>query len=484
MPVSRGNDGHQKKKKQKRRNAEAQLKCHQCNVNEQEVECDWCARWICWTCSNVEDKHKELIEETETVAGLLWMCETCAHDAEEKKDAVIEMRQKMNEELLDYRAKLENENETNNLRGEIERGKLREEELKEKINELEKQMKEEAERKNENKDGNKEQSKKEFDDMKKSMESSIRKKERECGNMKEEIHQYKKKLGEAQEEAQYQKSLNKVLLDQIEAVKKLNRTLEEALAKVTDERNGRSGRGNENEGSEQGISLGEHEGGHGDGTDVKKACERFAYGKHCRFGAKCKFEHKRICRKMAENGECVRGQQCRYSHDLSRKCRREDSEEGCPFGIRCYYGHLKNDNMHMQFERSRNPIQQQEDGGRTNSRRGVMQNDANVRHNSWNNEMIEMRNDITREFTQEINKQMTFLVNKMNEQNQRNIDQQGKQIGQQPVGNQAAQQQVAQQPNQQQDFHATQAGQQQNIWQYQQNAVPQAPAGQELHYYR
>ena len=72
----------------------------------------------------------------------------------------------------------------------------------------------------------------------------------------------------------------------------------------------------------------------------------------------------------------------------------------------------------------------------------------------------------------------------MNEQNQRNIEQQGKQIGQQPVGNQAAQQQVAQQPNQQQDFHATQAGQQQNIWQYQQNAVPQAPAGQEVHYYR
>ena len=110
--------------------------------------------------------------------------------------------------------------------------------------------------------------------------------------------------------------------------------------------------------------------------------------------------------------------------------------------------------MHMQYERSRNAIQEQEDGGRTNSRRGVMQNDANVRQNSWKNEMIEMRNDITREFTQEINKQMTFLVNKMNEQSQRNIEQQG---------NQAAQQQVAQQPNQQQDCHATQAGQQQNI---------------------
>ena len=72
----------------------------------------------------------------------------------------------------------------------------------------------------------------------------------------------------------------------------------------------------------------------------------------------------------------------------------------------------------------------------------------------------------------------------MNEQNQMNIEQYGKQIGQQPAGNQAAQQQVAQQPNQQQDFHATQAGQQQNVWLYQQNAVPQAPAGQEVHYYR
>ena len=72
--------------------------------------------------------------------------------------------------------------------------------------------------------------------------------------MKEEIHQYKKKLGEAHNiEAQYQKSLNRVLLDKSEAVKKLNRTLEEALGKVTDERNGRSGRGNKNEGSEQGI---------------------------------------------------------------------------------------------------------------------------------------------------------------------------------------------------------------------------------------
>ena len=102
-----------------------------------------------------------------------------------------------------------------------------------------------------------------------------------------------------------------MLLDESEAVKKLIRTLEEALGKVTDGMNGRSGRGNENEGSEQEISLGEHEEGHGDGTDVKKACERFAYGKHCRFGAKCKFEHKRICRKMAKNGdsigECVRG---------------------------------------------------------------------------------------------------------------------------------------------------------------------------------
>ena len=288
----------------------------------------------------------------------------------------------------------------------------------------------------------------------------------------------------------------KIIENKSQAVKRFNRTLEEALGKITKRpTRSRSRPTNRNEKiereSEHNGTAGtviEHANEHVKQAGSKqeeddslrlaqKVCENFAYGKFCRYGTKCKFIHKKICRKMAEHGECDFGEHCRYSHDLSRKCRREESEEGCPYGNRCCYGHMKTESKDQQ--RRRNGLQKDDEGRRNNSRReNVGTREEEPRHQSWATEMIEMRKDMTRELTQEMNKQVAFLVNRMTEQTQRHAEQQPiQQNAQQPV------QPVMQQPAQQvmqQPVH------QQGVWQNQQNtSVPQAVLGQEMQqYYR
>ena len=481
-----------RRKKTKLPNGQAQWKCHTCNTNEQEVECDWCAKWVCWQCSKVEEEHKVHVEETEAIDGLMWMCEGCTGEAVEKKDVVKLMREKMAEELADHRAKIENENETTILRDEIERVRAQGKEWEERCKSLEEQLKEQEIQKANDKNGT---NMKEFDDMKKTLDSKVKKKERECENMKEEIQQYKVKLGETREEEKYQKDVNKVLLDQIEAVKRVNRTLEEALGKITKRsmpsrtrplnKNEKRGEESEHNGTESEIENANDKVKQTGSKHVEddsrrltqKVCENFAYGKFCRYGTKCKFVHQKICRNMAEHGECDFGEQCRYSHDLSRKCRREESEEGCPYGNRCYYGHTKTVSKDQQ--RRRNVLQEDEEGRGNNQRReNAVTREEEMRHQSWATEMIEMRKDMTKELTQEMNKQVAFLVNRMTEQTQRHAEQQQiQQSVQQPA------QQMIQQPAQQ---VMQQPAHQQGVWQNQQNtSMPHAVSGQEMQqYYR
>ena len=160
--------------------------------------------------------------------------------------------------------------------------------------------------------------------------------------MKEEISQYSEKVQEMSEEEEYQKQINKTLVKRINDLEKIHERLEAAVAGEWEEDDSRANRSEEERrmnGRRNGRDRDEQT-EHRE-RNQEKLCIKFAYGNACRFGTRCRFLHRRICYKYAANGNCRNGDNCQFSHDLSGRCKREESGE-CTFGGRCWYGHIWN----------------------------------------------------------------------------------------------------------------------------------------------
>ena len=335
----------------------------------QEVECDLCGKWVCWSCTKVDTKDKKIINKSEKIPGLLWTCEQCAGQITEIVKGSIEIRKRLEEEFEERKKRwLEKA-----VQGEIEEhiGKEKAEHeaqvdrkdqaidhLKKKLEEKSLQLEEKNERLEESKvkEGKwleeKEEMEfgrlataKEMKDLKdkiKSGDAAAKKKDREQNRMKEEISQYSEKVQEMSEEEEYQKQINKTLVKRINDLEKIHERLEAAVAGEWEEDDSRANRSEEERrmnGRRNGRDRDEQT-EHRE-RNQEKLCIKFAYGNACRFGTRCRFLHQRICYKYAANGNCRNGDNCQFSHDLSGRCKREESGE-CTFGGRCWYGHIWN----------------------------------------------------------------------------------------------------------------------------------------------
>ena len=329
--------------------------CKKCEVNEQEVECNLCREWMCWTCADVKAKNRPFVSK-ERVPGLIWLCnygcngklEDIMKDTKKIKDRIEneledekqrlrdedkeEMKRK-NEELDDLRVKLEKTSkDLEELNDRFEVVLFEEEGLKEEREDLEIDLA---------------CADAELQDIKakcKTAESASRKRDKEHDQLKKEVSQYSAKIQLMSEEEDFQKKINKTLVKQISDLEKINESLEIAASEKsrrdnhTDrmQQNGRqmprnSGAADRRgEGREDTSESAAHQ---------MKLCTRFASGDICRFGTKCRFVHQRICRNYATEGHCRQGNRCQFSHDLSGRCKREENGE-CIYWDKCWYGHL------------------------------------------------------------------------------------------------------------------------------------------------
>ena len=67
--------------------------------------------------------------------------------------------------------------------------------------------------------------------VKKELEAVSRKRDKELNQLKEELLKYNEKTQTLNEEAEYQKDINKILINKVRDIEKLNKTLELTLAK-------------------------------------------------------------------------------------------------------------------------------------------------------------------------------------------------------------------------------------------------------------
>lgn len=515
-----------KHQKEKCKTGRVEFKCDKCEEEEQAVECDLCSKWICWSCSRIEETDVQHVKATESVMGLIWLCEECNTETRTKKDIVKDLRVQMIAELAAHRETLEKETgvhkykeeatiakqhlsevekENENFKREIEMIKLERDtvtESKRLINDAKQTLNEELNKnkkiceelkdtlnKREEIGGNGEDIKnleETVNEMKKKYETQIKKKEKENNSLREEVSQYKIKISTISEEESYQKSVNKILIEQVETAKKMHSKLELALERATrsappaesinahEERQNRRDIREQQNRNENAEVQQQHE--NNDNTEKVEqdssipVCNAYAYWKPCRFGPRCLYVHQRICKKFAGEGKCLYGNRCHYSHDIRNKCRQEETEGGCRYGERCRFGHI-----------NKNKTQQVENTPRNRMRTNMSEiqpirdtSNQDSRETKWEYEMTKMRREMTNQFKAEMSNQISFLVQRVVEQNRQKPD-----IEQQP--GMTAQLGTTQQQytaRQVQETNQTMNAQQQQQVQYQQQINNQQNAQQ------
>ena len=83
--------------------------CKKCEVNEQEVECNLCREWMCWTCADVKAKNRPFVSK-EGVPGLIWLCNYgCNGKLEDIMKDTKKIKDRIENELEDEKQRLRDE---------------------------------------------------------------------------------------------------------------------------------------------------------------------------------------------------------------------------------------------------------------------------------------------------------------------------------------------------------------------------------------
>ena len=245
-------------------------KCKQCGKRgkQETVRCDICLSWMCWDCSLVNEEQQIYVEKSEDVHGLFWSCQTCIVNKLDVLTELKKIKEQLEQEIEEMRMKIKKE--TREDKEEKEKTQIEEckgkqkiivgkeviinvqEEQIEKLNDecnnnnkkiesLEKEnntLKGKLENCNPT-EGKKEENMskmKELTVKNKELEAVSRKRDKELNHLKEELLKYNEKTQNLNEEAGYQKEINKILINKVRDIEKLNETLELTLAKKEDDR--------------------------------------------------------------------------------------------------------------------------------------------------------------------------------------------------------------------------------------------------------
>ena len=375
-------------------------RCKRCKKKSsiQTIQCDVCKVWMCWECSKVTDEEKKFVEKTEEIEGLYWACDKCAGNIKEFKRGGAQHLKKAMEKLTEEKNEMQEK-----LEQEISEKKIEEfKEIAEKLVEDEMENKEERynniqraledkeiiidEMKFESQDMEKvnlelkikidEAESKAADDLVKYNETKekTKKLEKEMKATNVEIKKYIESTEKLKEEEASLKANNAILIERVEELKGLVKSLEciisedkkesekrlkaaqdakyyqekghkndnphkenrgQALQSTRDmvfERSTTYSRKDEDHNKEYYQNQGDNYNRKGNSNENRydqeffggKICKHYAYGKNCRF------EHIRICKQMATRNECSYGTRCKFSHDLRSKCRYENTVHSVP----------------------------------------------------------------------------------------------------------------------------------------------------------
>lgn len=315
------------------------------------VECEKCKIWMCVGCEDLSTNQKEVLDQTRGISGLTYWCKLCIRKQQKEvaqqdgESTTTAEKDKHNAEVADYKRRID-ELEQNKM--DLEEKDLSWTEKEERWETKERQWIAKDEKWTET-ETNWAEKEKTWKAKEKHMTATIK-------DNRLLIAGYVEKIENNKQNETSSNTITMVLGKKIEDQEKIIKALEVALddklnkeekeekqRKLNNEHEAMTVRDQPKEG-EQGREQREPERRVNETNterhDKQNVCNRYAYGKTCRFGEFCRYNHILICKRFAINRKCMYGERCKFSHDISHLCRKENTEQGCSYGGRCRFGHL------------------------------------------------------------------------------------------------------------------------------------------------